>query len=123
MKEILGLPTLDANGADAQCSTHFGGAPYFTIVEVEDGKIVNVNSFENPGPTPAGCMGPVNFMQSHGAAKVIALGIGARPVMGFQQVGIPVYSGIEGTVEENIKAYLAGELEQIDAATCMGKGG
>jgi len=123
MKETIGLPTLDANGADAQCSTHFGGAPYFTIVEVEDGKIVNANSLENPGPGPAGCMGPVLFMKNHGAVKVIALGIGARPVMGFLQEGIPVYKGIEGTVEENIKAYLEGNLEQIDAATCMGKGG
>ena len=123
MKEIIGLPTLDNNGAQSQCSPHFGGAPFFTIVELEDGQIVNAQSLENPGHGPAGCLGPVNFMREHGANKIIVLGIGGRPMMGFQQAGIAVYRGIEGTVEENIKAYIAGKLEQVTSATCLGRGG
>lgn len=123
MKEIIGLPTLDGNGANAQCSPHFGGAPFFTIVEVENGQILNAQSLENPGHGPAGCMGPVNFMKEHGVSKVIVLGIGGRPMMGFQQVGIAVYRGIDGTVEDNIEAYIEGKLKQITDATCLGRGG
>ena len=67
-------------------------------------------------------MGPVLFMQSNNAGKVIALGIGGRPVMGFIQVGIEVFQGIEGTVEDNINAYLKGQLQKVEQATCGGKG-
>ena len=123
MTEIIGLPTLDANGLQAQCSTHFGGSPYFTFVTLDDGKATQAKSLENPGPGQAGCMGPVLFMQSNNATKVIALGIGGRPMMGFTQVGIDVFHGIEGTVEDNIQAYLEGKLSKTDQATCLGRQG
>ena len=52
--------------------------------------------------------------------SLIALGIGGGPLLALQQMAIDVYRGVEGTVAENIAAYLAGKLRKVSEMTCTG---
>lgn len=121
MNEVIMLPLLKEGNLDSECSFHFGGAPFFALVEVKNGEISDMSVKQNPGPIPDGCLTPVKFAQSNGAGKVIARGIGGRPLLGFFDASIEVYHGIAGTVRENVQAFIEGKLERIEGATCGGK--
>ncbi|NLX06120.1 MAG: dinitrogenase iron-molybdenum cofactor biosynthesis protein [Phycisphaerae bacterium] len=120
MRQIVAIPTMNAEGLDSRSSFHFGGCEFFTFVTIQDGKAGEVESMPNPGHGPEGCIGPVNLIHDHGADSLIALGIGGGPLLALQQMAIDVYRGVEGTVAENIAAYLAGKLRKVSEMTCTG---
>jgi predicted Fe-Mo cluster-binding NifX family protein len=70
-------------------------------------------------------MAPVQHLASNGVKQLIAGGMGLRPLMGFNQVGIEVYFGNGArTVGEAVNAMLAGRLPQFQQEhTCGGGGG
>jgi predicted Fe-Mo cluster-binding NifX family protein len=70
-------------------------------------------------------MAPVNYLAQNRVRVLLAGGMGMRPLMGFQQVGIQVYHcGQAQTVAEAIQAFSAGRLPQFSQEnTCGGGGG
>jgi predicted Fe-Mo cluster-binding NifX family protein len=70
-------------------------------------------------------MAPVQHLAGNGVNQLIAGGMGLRPLMGFNQVGIQVYFGNGAqTVGDAVKAMLAGQLPQFQQEhTCGGGGG
>ena len=72
-----------------------------------------------------GCMAPVNHLAQNGVQVLIAGGMGMRPLMGFNQVGIQVlYGNGAQTVGEAVEALLQGKLPQFTTEfTCGGGGG
>jgi predicted Fe-Mo cluster-binding NifX family protein len=103
-------------GLASPVSGHFGRCPCFVIVEVERSSPVGVMVVENPfygqhrpGQVPA-------FIRQQGAEVLITGGMGGRAVGFFQEYGIEPVTGARGSVEEAVRAYLAGEL--AGAAPC-----
>src|SRR5210317_1123573 len=101
----IAIPSVDNGGLDGQRSGHFGHCDVFTIVDVEDGEIKKVSTIPNQEHVQGGCMVPVNFLAGHNVNALIVGGIGMRPLMGFNQVGIEVYHDaerpeIKGVVED-----------------------
>ena len=66
----------------------------------------------------SGCMEPVMNMKQKNVTDMILTGIGMRPFMGFQQVNINLYQGIQGSIEKNIKMLLEGQLTSLNDASC-----
>jgi predicted Fe-Mo cluster-binding NifX family protein len=95
------------------------------MVSVEDKEITSVEVIPNMPHQQGGCMAPVNYLAEKGANKLIAGGMGFRPLMGFNQVGIEVYFGGEfQTVGDAVKAFIDGQLPQFSQEhTCGGGGG
>jgi predicted Fe-Mo cluster-binding NifX family protein len=116
----IALPTNSDSGLNDTISQHFGHCASFTIVSIdsESKSISNVDVFKNQGHVQGGCMMPVNSLKAQGATDVILRGIGMRPLMGFIQVGINPYLGVDGTVEQNIKAFNNNELKELKEASC-----
>jgi len=101
----------DNLGLDGQMSGHFGRCPYFTLVDVEDGKIEKVTVVENPfynnhqpGQVPA-------FIHSQNVDVMIAGGMGPMAINLFNNNGIEVVTGYMGTVRNVLEAYLKGEAK------------
>ena len=113
---IIGIPS---NGPDLsdQISEHFGHCPYFVGVEVIDGATMKkAFSLQNNGHTS--CMEPVLNMKKQNVTDMIVGGIGGRPYMGFLQVGINLYQGVAGTINDNIKLLLQGKLKSLGGPSC-----
>lgn len=98
-------------GLESGVSGHFGRCPFFILVKVNDGKIDEVTSVENPffnqhspGQVPA-------FIGSIGADIIISGGMGQRAMVIFQENGIKGVSGASGTVEETVNSFLSGNLD------------
>ncbi len=106
---IIAIPSTGPEGLDSEVSMHFGRAPYYTFVEVENGEIKNVRSV----PMPFGEHGPGDiprFIKENGGDIVIAYGMGWRAVDFFNQMGIEVILGASGKVGDVVKAFLEGNL-------------
>ena len=108
----IAIPSMGKEGLDAMSSGHFGHCEAFTMVDISDNEIVNVQPLENPPHSQGGCMSVVGLLKENGIEGIIVGGIGMRPLMGFQQVGIDVYGGAGGTVASMVKAFLEGRLEK-----------
>lgn len=109
----VAIPSDNETGLTAPRSGHFGKCAYYTLVDIADQDVVSVQSMQNGGHVVGGCSVPVMLLKGWDVNKVVVAGIGGRPLEGFQQEGIQVYSGHGDTVQETINAYLQGQLGPI----------
>jgi predicted Fe-Mo cluster-binding NifX family protein len=101
----------DENGLNSEMSMHFGRCPFFTLVDVEEGKLTNAQvvnnpAFENhvPGAVP-------EFIRDQNVNMMIAGGMGPKAVNMFNDFGIEVATGVGGKVEKVLAAYLEGKVQ------------
>jgi len=108
------IPTSTPDGLLAKRGAHFGKAPFYVIVDIENGEIKEVNAVQNPGHSGGACGNAVMNIKNLGANALIVAGIGARPLMGFRQEGIRVFfDNVSPSVEEAIERFLKGETGEI----------
>ena len=122
MSTIIAIPSENPGGLDANLGAHFGHCDLYTLVTVDDGEVKEVNVIPNVPHQQGGCMAPVQHLAQNGVNQLIAGGMGLRPLMGFNQVGIEVYhGGGAANVGEAIQAMLDGRLPQFSQEhTCGG---
>jgi predicted Fe-Mo cluster-binding NifX family protein len=119
---LIAVPSEHPGGLDAALGQHFGHCDMYTLVAVQDGAIGQVSVIPNVPHQQGGCMAPVQYLARKGVQRLIAGGMGFRPLMGFNQVGIEVYYGGEArTVGEAVQAAIEGRLMQFrQEHTCGG---
>ena len=83
-------------------SAHFGRCPTFTIVEIEEGKILTVEEINNPGHHP-GIL--PNFLAERGVNYIICGGMGNRAQMLFAEKEITPIIGVTGKINEIIEKW------------------
>lgn len=109
--------TAESNtGLDSLVAQHFGHAPYFMLVDVENGEVQAVQSVSNPfaeAHQPGQIPG---FIHEQKADVILSGGMGGRAIEFFAQVGIKAATGASGTVRQALENYFGGVLK--DAAPC-----
>ncbi|MCX5906216.1 MAG: NifB/NifX family molybdenum-iron cluster-binding protein [Deltaproteobacteria bacterium] len=100
----------DKQGLDGEVSMHFGRCPYYTFLEVEEGKVKTWKVVDNPyfgnhepGKVP-------EFIHSQEAKVMIAGGMGPRAIEFFDGYGIEAVTGAVGKTKDVLDAYLRGDL-------------
>lgn len=88
---------------------HFGRCPEYTFYTIENEEIKNKNTISNPGHKPGYLP---KFLKEKNVDCVIASGMGIRAQNLFDENNIDVIVGVTGNIDEKIKAYLNGELEE-----------
>ena len=123
-KMVIAVPSEHPGGLNAGIGAHFGHCDLYTLVSVEDDAIGDVSIIPNVPHQQGGCMAPVQYLAGQGVQRLIAGGMGLRPLMGFNQVGIAVYHGGEArTVGEAVQAALENRLPQFSQEHTCGGGG
>jgi len=119
---LIAVPSESPGGLDAAISEHFGHCHAFTLVNVDDGAIGEVELLENGGHEQGGCMAPVMLLKQKEVTALVAGGMGMRPLSGFQQVGITVYFKEEAqSVREAVQLIIDGKGREFgEAQTCGG---
>lgn len=105
----IAIPSDTDRGLEAKVYEHFGRAPYYTLVDVEGGSIVNVEPMVNPAIQHTPGVLP-SYLRDRGVKVVIAMGIGPRAVSMFESYGIKVVTGASGRIREVVDAYVKGRL-------------
>lgn len=104
------------NGLDSMVAQHFGHAPYFVLVDVENGEVTSTQAVANPfaeAHQPGQIPG---FIHQQNANVILSGGMGGRAIEFFAQVGIQAATGANGTVRQALESYLGGKLKE--AAPC-----
>jgi len=89
-------------------SAHFGRCPCFTVMEVEDGKVIGREVIDNPGHH-SGFL--PQFLNKKGVSAIVAGGMGQRAVDLFAEAEIKVVVGISGKISEVVAKLQNGTLE------------
>ncbi len=103
-------------GLESQVAQHFGHAPFFVLVDVDQGTIAASRSIANPfaenhepGQIP-------DFIKQQQAEVMLSGGMGGRAIEFFAQAGIKTATGASGTVRQALEKFLGGTL--TGAAPC-----
>ena len=119
----IAIPSQGNGGLDGQRSGHFGHCDVFTLVDVEKGEIKEITTLPNQAHDQGGCMVPVNLLANNKVTALIVGGIGLRPLMGFNQVGINVYhDATRAEIRPVVEDLIAGELPLIQEDQVCGGG-
>jgi predicted Fe-Mo cluster-binding NifX family protein len=114
MTKRIMIPVEDESGLEAQVAHHFGQAPYFALVELDEKqKTAKVKTEPNRSEHMGGA--PGHSHESFLALKpniVIAYAMGPGALNTFQDAGITVLKATENTVKANIEAYKEGKLTE-----------
>jgi predicted Fe-Mo cluster-binding NifX family protein len=104
----IAVASEDGRGLTGSVSAHFGRCSTYTIARVEGGKITDTEVVENPHAAQHVPGAVPQFLAGLKPDVVLAGGMGPRAVMMLRQFGIDVATGVSGTVEEAIAAWVSG---------------
>jgi predicted Fe-Mo cluster-binding NifX family protein len=115
MTKRIMIPVEDEAGLGAQVAHHFGRAPFFAMVELDDKqKAPNVKTEPNKSEQMGGA--PGHSHESFLALKpdvVLAFAMGPGALNTFINAGITVLKATESTVKANIEAFKEGKLKEL----------
>ena len=125
-KKRIAVPSNNPGGLEDGRSEHFGHCDLFTLVDLENGNIVGVETVASVAHGAGGCMEPVAMLKGHCVQAILVAGMGARPLQGFAQVGIDVYFAARHafeTVAEVVSGMLENKLILMEPTqACQGHG-
>ena len=117
----IGLSS-DGNDLVDSFATNFGRCTYFIVYDSNTREIST--SYSNTARNAAGGAGiqAAQSLLNNQVETVIAPQMGPNAWNVFQGANIKVYSGIMGSIQENIDAFLAGKLNEMTGAHGTGPG-
>ncbi len=100
------IPVSDEKGVDSVLSEHFGRAPFFAIVDLDEtGKVIGSGTIANTSEHFGGTgLPPERIIQLRPKA-LVTYGLGSRALSMFQEAGVAVLRTQANTVNEVIAAY------------------
>jgi len=110
----------------SEASRVFGRARSFIIAELKDGEIGSFKSVANPAASESGGAGikAAQLIANEKVDVIISNAIGPNAFELLNNLNIKVYKSTQGSVEENLKLFSQGKLQQITSpATARGRRG
>nr|WP_243108690.1 NifB/NifX family molybdenum-iron cluster-binding protein [Clostridium rectalis] len=105
------FPVKNNEGLESIPYGHFGSAPSFVIVNLEnnDIKVVGNGDLNHEH----GKCQPIKALSGENVDAVIVGGIGAGAIMKLNSMGVKVFKAAEGTIKENLDMLKSGVLKEF----------
>jgi predicted Fe-Mo cluster-binding NifX family protein len=87
---------------------HFGRCQAYTLVDIEEGKVLKQETIPNPGHEPGFLPG---YLAERGVNCIVAGGMGPRAHGLFAARRIDTVVGVSGRIADAVEALRKGELE------------
>jgi predicted Fe-Mo cluster-binding NifX family protein len=94
---------------------HFGKAPEFMLISVEERTILGRETIKNPGREKGAVL---ELMPANGVTHVIAGGMGVRAKGILAEHNIVIITGALGSIDTVVERFLKGELRSTEAPCC-----
>ena len=108
------VPVVDEGRSNARLSEHFGRAPYFAVVELdENGRVSDQKTVPNVSEHFGGTGRPPNRILQLKPTALITYGMGPRALTIFQDARVAVLRANTDTIRDVIAAYNRDELEEL----------
>ncbi len=99
----VAIPSEPPGGLEAKVAYHFGRCDFYTVVDIVEGKISNVEVVQSPRATaPFAPPSQIDLLASKGVEAVLVKGIGPRAMQQLAARGIAVYMTSAQTVREAV---------------------
>lgn len=118
------LPLEEDKGLDSRLSAHFGRAPYFAIVDLdESGGLIRMEIVPNKEGFEGGRKAK-ELVLSYKPNAVIVLNIGPGAVESLKGFGVKVLRADSTVAKDAISSYKDGKLKEFEeTCNCPGHGG
>ncbi|MFN4190076.1 MAG: NifB/NifX family molybdenum-iron cluster-binding protein [Pseudothermotoga sp.] len=104
------VPTLDGS----TISSHFGRAPYFAVVDLdENGNVIKIDKLQNRSDHFGGFEKPKDVLLTLNPTALIVQHMGPGALEAFERAGVAVFRTDTHSVEEVIKDYRDNKLEKL----------
>jgi predicted Fe-Mo cluster-binding NifX family protein len=114
MKTKVVIPVSDKNGLNARIADHFGRAPFYAVLALDENKkIESVETVENSGEHCGGQGHMHENILSLQPNVQIAYGMGPRGLSNLQEAGVEVLRANADTVKDVMDSYLNSKLEEL----------
>lgn len=112
--------TVSSSSIEAAFDPRFGRCAYFLVIDIET---MEWEAFSNPGINAPGGAGTqaAQFAAKQKVAAVISGNFGPNASSALNTAGVLMYiNKAEGKIQDIVKRFNAGELEQVGAPTTRG---
>jgi predicted Fe-Mo cluster-binding NifX family protein len=114
LPEKIIVPAASQEGLKANIAEHFGRAPYFAVVTLNDaGDVANVNTVPNVGEHAGGRGYTHDHILELRPNAIIVYGMGPRGLNLFQDAGVAVLRANAKTVSAVVAAYKDDQLQEL----------
>ena len=114
MKTRIAIPVENQDGLEAPIAEHFGRAPFFAVVDLDEkGKVASIKTEANTGEHHGGTGHPHENLLALKPNVIVACGMGPGGLASFQNAGVNVLKATERTVQEVVAQFKAGKLEKL----------
>jgi len=118
-KQKICIPVKEDKGLESEISSHFGRAPLFMFVEVEEGKVKSYYTKENPyqkEKVRAGLQA-CKFVVKQKIDSIITKEMGPISFHILRDNIIDIYKGIDGIAKEAVQNYSRAKLDFLEEPT------
>lgn len=114
MTKRIVIPVEDERGLEARVAEHFGRAPFFAVVDLdENGEILSTKTEANKGEHHGGTGHPHENLLALKPDVIVACGMGPGGLTSFQNAGATVLKANANTVKDIVASYKQGKLETL----------
>ena len=108
------VPVQDESGLNALLSEHFGRAPYFAVIDLEDdGGVSSQRIIPNVSEHFGGTGRPPDRILQLQPTALITYGMGPRALRIFQDAMVAVLRANASTVKDVVSAYKNDQLKEL----------
>jgi predicted Fe-Mo cluster-binding NifX family protein len=117
MTKRIVIPTEDKSGLEASLAQHFGRAPYYTILELDEkNNNVGIRTEVNKGEHVGGTGHPHEHLLALEPNIFVVQGMGPGCLSSLQDAGIIVLKATGTTVKQIVEGYKEGKLNALAGA-------
>ena len=110
----LVVPSSEEKGLDSRLSQHFGRAPFYVVVDLDEkGNIISDSSIPNTSEHFGGVGVPPDRSIQLKPNALVTYGLGSKALAMFQTAGVAVLRTEANTVREVVSAYNNNELQEL----------
>jgi predicted Fe-Mo cluster-binding NifX family protein len=108
------IPVENQNGADSNVAQHFGRAPNYAIIELNQNKdIINIKTEANTNEHMGGTGHPHDTLLTQKPDYMLVCSMGPGGLQSFKNAGVIVLKAQGTTVKEVIANFKEGKLKEL----------
>ncbi|MCC7572874.1 MAG: NifB/NifX family molybdenum-iron cluster-binding protein [Candidatus Methanofastidiosum sp.] len=109
----VAIPTDSKGGLSDTVFNHFGMAPTYTVIEINENKVGNLEVIDNTSDHFGGSESPVELLLKRNVGIVICSNLGPRAMEVLTCQGFDLFFTKREKVQDVINKFIKGELERF----------
>jgi len=108
------VPVSEEKGIDSQLSQHFGRAPFYTFIDLDEKRqVIGQGTIANTSEHFGGVGLPPDRILQLKPSALVTYGLGSKALRIFQDAGVAVLRTEANNVREVVNSYINNELQEL----------